>query len=499
MKKNGIYLNSKQAASFDSLPPGPDPTSVSLDIHDYVPKLTKKASLFRANQATIDQRQQQFTEFINALFGPGLPVLMGELRESHAFRDFFGWWRRDKDFGRKFGSGKTNSPTTPTPTIDTVPFYLDTSNDSEFFPSPTSLSPISPFSRSTPTRSATVDATTSDFKRRGSHGRSRDDVSSRRRRATSATTPSPTIAVTRASTISSHESFPSPRASLYSAISSDLSPTVMMWDGQEHLNASDRISPNSVLDAFPQTPMVRETFENIQCPPSPEADSPILGLEPLPEDSELELPLSQISIQEYEDHPLRVVGSRGNPVSDSRHRNAVAIPQVASGETEISEVPKSSPTMTNITGLSSRHSLFSNTSQVPSWRTSASDLPPCPSPRRSLESCTTDTIDCSSTGSPVSPQTPWFSDGEALPTPSQPGKRNKRDSIWSINSIVSVNSVMSDCSVDQVLPRGMYDIPLPRNVLLRFSQGVTGVVQRDSFPCQYKKRTCTWRVVTTIC
>ena len=452
VKKNGVYLNTKHAASFESLPPGPDPTSVALDVHDYIPKLTKKTTLFRANQATIDQRQQQFADFINAFFVPGLPVLMGELRESPAFRDFFGWWRRDRDFKRKFGPASPNNPETPT--FDTVPFYLDTSNSSEFFPSPTTLSPTSPLPRSKSTRSATVDPSTFGSHRHGSHSHSRDDASSRRRRATSATTPSPTIAITRAS-----ESRPSSRASLYSALTNDLSPTVVMWDGHERLNASDRISPNSVMDAFPQTPMVRETFENIQCPPSPEADSPVLGLESLPEDSELELPLSQMSVQEHE-HDARPPASmsRGNSVSDRHHRGTV-------GDAEAFDMLKSSPTTASTTGTSSRYSLFSDASQVPSWRTSASDFIPCPSPRRSLESCTTDTIDCSSTGSPVSPQTPWYSD-DALPTQSQPTKQNRPDSIWSINSIISVNSVMSDYSVDQVLPRGTYGIPLPRDFSL---------------------------------
>ncbi|KAF9778939.1 hypothetical protein BJ322DRAFT_1113815 [Thelephora terrestris] len=441
VKKNGVYLNTKHAASFESLPPGPDPNSVSLDIHNYIPKLTKKATLFRANQATIDQRQKQFTDFINALFSPGLPSLMGELLETHAFRDFFGWWRRDRDFKRKFG------PANPeTPTMDTIPFYLDTSNSSEFFPSPTTLSPASPLPRSKSTRSAIADSASFGSGRRGSHGHGREDSSSRRRRAISATTPSPTIAVTRAPTLGPHRSRPSSPESLYSALSSELSPTVVMWDGHELLNASDRISPNSVLDAFPQTPMVRETFENIQCPPSPEPDSPVIGLEALPEESELELPLSQMFVQEYE-HDARppVVMSRSNSVSDSRRRHAV----------DDSEAPEMSPTITSTTGTSSRYSLFSNVSRDPSWRTSASDFVPCPSPRRSLESCTTDTVDYSSTGSPVSPQTPWFSD-EALPTHSQPTKRNQRDSIWSINSIVSVNSVMSDYSVDQVLPRASH-------------------------------------------
>ena len=480
VKKNGVYLDSKQAASFDSLPPGPDPNSISLDIHDYIPKLTKKSSLFRANQATIDQRQKQFTDLINALFSPSLPILLVELRETHSFRDFFGWWRRDKDFRRKYDNGKGKSPETPT--FGSVPFYLDESNASEFFPSPETQSRSSSSPRSRRTRSATMDTSSLDSSQ-GSHGHGRGDR--RRRRTTSATPSSTTLAVT----LGSHESRPDSPTSLYS---SELSPTMVMWDGHEQLSASDRISPNTALNAFPQTPMVRETFENIQCPPSPEADSPILGLESLPEDDELELPLSEMYLQGPETDSA-LARSHGN---SGHHRNVVAPSEVSLGETEISEMTECSPTMTDTTGLSSRHSLFSNTSMVPSWRTSASDLHPFPSPRRSLESCTTDTVDCSSTGSPVSPQTPWFSDSEAYPAVVQSMKRNPRESIMSINSIISINSVMSDSSVDQVLPRCKYMDAWSRDFLadLVISQPVHGTALIDSFRGRYRGKHNTRRI-----
>ena len=451
VKKNGVYIDSKQAASFDSLPPGPDPTSVSLDIHDYVPKLTKKATLFRANQATIDQRQQQFASLIDALFAPEVPVLIEELRASHTIRDFFGWWRRDKDFARKHGPDKGKNPEVPI--LDSVPFYLDTSNSSQIFSAPTTSSPSH---RSKPARSMTTGATTPDSRRRGPRDRSQEGMSPRRRRTTPATASSPAIAIYSASTNGSHESRPSSRASLYSALSGELSPTVVMWDGQEQLNSSDRVSPNAVLNSFPQTPMVRETFENIQSPPSPEPDSPVLGLRALPEGSELELPLSQMSLHEHERGTRPpVTRSRGNSVSEGRHRNAIVFSsEIAPGDSDMLEVPNRSPTMTNSIISSGHSSLFSNVSSAPSWRTSTSDLSPL-SPQRSLDSCTADAIDYSSTGSPVSPQTPWLSDSETLPVLGPPAKRNPRE------SIMSINSIMSDASVDQVLPRDIYMAPQP--------------------------------------
>ena len=460
VKKNGVYIDSKQAASFDSLPPGPDPTSVSLDIHDYIPKLSKKATLFRANQITIDQRQQQFSSLINALFAPDVPVLIEELRRTVTVKDFFGWWRRDKDFARKHGPGKGKSPEVPI--LDSVPFYLDVSDSSNVFSSSQDL----PRRRSKSTRPSTADASTSDSRWPSPRNYNRDDVGLRRRTTPTPSSSSPTIAVSSPSTSGSHEPRPDSPASLYSAVSGELSPTVVMWDGHEQLNASDRVSPNAVLDAFPQTPMVRETFENIQCPPSPEAESPILGLEALPEEPELELPPSQMFVHEQESWARPpTTKPRSNSLPDSRHRNGIVFsPETALGDAEVHEIPERSPTTTNTS--SSRHSsLFSNGSLAPSWRTSASDVPPLSSPRHSLDSCTTDAVDYSNTGSPVTPHTPWLPDNEPVPILGPAVKRNPRE------SIASIDSIMSDTSVDQVLPRGVYMTPQSGEVTRGFPMG----------------------------
>ena len=445
VKKNGVYHDSKRAASFESLPPGPDPTSVSLDIHNYIPKLTKKSSLFRVNQATIDQRHQQFASLIEALLAPEVPALVEELCTSQTVKNFFGWWRRDKDFARKHGPGKGKNPEVPI--LDSVPFYLDVSNPSEIF---SSSSTTPPQRRSKPSRRTTADPTHSDSGW-GSRSHSRDNVLSRRRTAPAPTPAAPAISVSRPP----NDPRSGSRESVYSTVSDDLSPTMVMWDGQEQLSASDRISPNAVLDAFPQTPMVRETFENIQCPPSPEADSPVLGLEALPEVPELELPLSQSPPRELEpERRLPVTKPRGK---DNRHRKVILFPpEVSLSDTEVPEIPERSPTMTNTTESSRDSSLFSSGSLVPSWRSSTSDLPPLSSPRHSLDS--TDAVDHSCTGSPVTPQSPWTPEGETLPVPGSAAKRNPRDSIMTIDSIVS------DISVDQVLPRGVYMNPQPGDV-----------------------------------
>ncbi|KIM82544.1 hypothetical protein PILCRDRAFT_465649 [Piloderma croceum F 1598] len=106
VKKNGLYTQKDRAASFESLPPGPDPQSVAKNIHDYVPKLTKKGVLFRLNQATIDQRFQELQACMEGFFQEGAPMLIQELRESQQVADFFGYWRRDFNFAVEQQQGK---------------------------------------------------------------------------------------------------------------------------------------------------------------------------------------------------------------------------------------------------------------------------------------------------------------------------------------------------------------------------------------------------------
>lgn len=109
VKKNGMYIHSDQAASFESLPPGPEANSIAKDIHEIVPKLTKKGTFFKASQATIEQRGKEFKAMIEALWGEEVPTLIKELRETRLVRDFFGYWRRDKDHDRKIAAQRTGT------------------------------------------------------------------------------------------------------------------------------------------------------------------------------------------------------------------------------------------------------------------------------------------------------------------------------------------------------------------------------------------------------
>ncbi len=109
VKKNGVYPRDdrehrlQRAASFESLPPGPDPSMIAKDVHEYLPRLTKKGTLFRASQNTLDVRGHEFRDLIEALFRDDneLPTLIRELKQLGVIRDFFGFWRRDHDRIRK--------------------------------------------------------------------------------------------------------------------------------------------------------------------------------------------------------------------------------------------------------------------------------------------------------------------------------------------------------------------------------------------------------------
>lgn len=107
---NGIYKQD-MASSWESLPPGPDPKSVAQDIHGYLPRLTRKGTLFRASQATIDMRQKEFRALIEALFSDEMPSLIQEIRASTIVSDFFGLWRRDYEHMDSLPKGVRSSVT----------------------------------------------------------------------------------------------------------------------------------------------------------------------------------------------------------------------------------------------------------------------------------------------------------------------------------------------------------------------------------------------------
>jgi hypothetical protein len=94
---NGLYKKDL-ASSWESLPSGPDPHSVAQDIHQHLPTLTRKGTIFRASRETIDRRQAELIAFIRALFSDDMPALIKEIRDTSVVSDFFGFWRSDFDF-----------------------------------------------------------------------------------------------------------------------------------------------------------------------------------------------------------------------------------------------------------------------------------------------------------------------------------------------------------------------------------------------------------------
>jgi hypothetical protein len=94
---NGLYKKDL-ASSWESLPSGPDPHSVAQDIHEHLPTLTRRGTIFRASQVTIDRRQAELIAFIRELFSDDMPALIKEIRVSSVVSEFFGLWRSDFDF-----------------------------------------------------------------------------------------------------------------------------------------------------------------------------------------------------------------------------------------------------------------------------------------------------------------------------------------------------------------------------------------------------------------
>jgi hypothetical protein len=93
----GLYRNSNAAASFESLPEGPDPKGIKVDLHAYVPRLSRKSSFFSVSDATVQKRGDEFAAMIYGLFKMDCPKLIEELRDSSTVRDFFAWWQRDQE------------------------------------------------------------------------------------------------------------------------------------------------------------------------------------------------------------------------------------------------------------------------------------------------------------------------------------------------------------------------------------------------------------------
>lgn len=148
IKKNGFYLQD-QASSWESLPPGPDPNSVAQDIHDYIPKLTKRGTIFRASMATIEHRNAELQAFVEALFKEDQPALIKEMRSTRLVTDFFGYWQRDADLASKKQKSKAReSRESLTPSIFSS--YFSASSTPSLLDVPAAKSPTAKSPKSLP-------------------------------------------------------------------------------------------------------------------------------------------------------------------------------------------------------------------------------------------------------------------------------------------------------------------------------------------------------------
>ncbi|TFK40186.1 hypothetical protein BDQ12DRAFT_704482 [Crucibulum laeve] len=150
------FYKQDMASSWESLPPGPDPNSVAQDVHDLIPRLTKKGTIFRASQATIDQRQSEFSALIGTLFQEDMPSLIQEIRSARLVTDFFGYWRRDNDLAEKVRKMNSKTPhSSVTSSVFSMYFSASNPNLNETTTSPKKSSrsqPTSPSNRSTSSR-----------------------------------------------------------------------------------------------------------------------------------------------------------------------------------------------------------------------------------------------------------------------------------------------------------------------------------------------------------
>ncbi|KAF8271163.1 hypothetical protein EI94DRAFT_1721021 [Lactarius quietus] len=261
VKKNGIYIHDR-AASFD----------VAMDIHKYLPKLNKRAALFRQTQQTIDQRQMEFVALIKAFFEEDVPALIQELRRDRIILDFFGYWRRDYDLANKERAKRPK----------TASGALETSDISMFSQSSLSLSISSP----------SASSFTSQVQRSPSSSRWRP------RGADSTTSLSDTeSAFSRLSRIIPRRNPSSAPAVVVGPIS-QAQEIASSSNGPSPLSRAARKSSlvfknNSIHPTFPFSyQFTRDVLSSSRPPHSPTYSTPGLGT--LPEDGELGSPISSL-------------------------------------------------------------------------------------------------------------------------------------------------------------------------------------------------------------
>jgi hypothetical protein len=402
VKKNGIYIHDR-AASFESLPPGPDPKSVAMDIHKYLPRLTKRAALFRVTQQNIDQRQSEFIALIKAFFQEDVPSLIQELRQDRVILDFFGYWRRDYDLANK---ERAKRPKTASGPLETTPISIFTQSSlSLSVPASDSLTQVQRSSSSSRWRSRAADSMTSLSDSESAFSRL-SQLIPRRNPSSAPARVSTTVQenshsgdeqFSRRTTVSVPSNGASPLSQAqFPDITSD-SPRQVNHKGSK-TSSSPRAEAFDVASDFPLflSSSTRDQVSSSRPPHSPTYSAPGLGT--LPEDSELGSPLSSL--------PPPTPRNRKDASTDRAFRNCIIWndndeASLAEGDVLDREVRANSVLKETVSKYTSSSSLpssialsnFSPESRRSSWR-SSSELAWPASP--------------SSAGSPLDPDFPHW-------------------------------------------------------------------------------------------
>ncbi|KAI0091099.1 hypothetical protein BDY19DRAFT_991679 [Irpex rosettiformis] len=471
IKKNGVYLQSGGAASFESLPPGPDANDIAKDVHEILPKLTKKGTIFKASQATIEQRGREFSALIQAFFEEDVPSLVKELRENRIIRDFFGYWRRDKDHERKAQEVETRSNRLSRMSIASSAFsmYFSSSNISLQLPGAFSDMPPSPaIPESIKGKGKAVDRGDSRIPATAPVGMS--------------FTVSETGAFVPTSPISDDDNYfassSGPRSAPLrpsSARRSRNSKAERTFLGYGFDSASE--SEDNAIVFVPDGPLSSSLTADMRRP---------RNLEALPEEQELDPGTADMTLASCEHVPPPVRRPRNYSCPDPHVRNGLVFVTPPQGPRSTPEslddistiddisgdVDRPSPDTSLTNSTSSRHtsaalsSFSGELSRRSSWRTSVDSATSVPA-RSSIQDSSLD-LDDVLCGSPSHTRAPW-------------SQGNPEQSYGRRMSIMTMNSIVSNASVDAVLPRRTLE-PIPQEGALRRSMSTGSRYSRQSMP-----------------
>lgn len=524
VKKNGVYIHSDQAASFESLPPGPDANTIAKDIHELIPRLTKKGTLFRASQSTIEQRGREFEALIHALWQDEVPMLIRELRETRLVRDFFGFWRRDLDHERKRQSQSSKGSNSSRNSVSSTAFsmYFSASNISLALPNPYADLPPSP---ALPTP-VSFQSQQDSYRRHSAQSFQRDE--SRRRSTGSGGRVAPPVTYatsdSSASTVSVGEPQsplpvdPAPDMTFYVSARGSLALNTVEDDEAaraEYINSplsaparvpqhswaadrnGDRPYSFSDEDEIVLMPDMVKPRQDSLSAPAPGEFQP--GLQALPEDREL-VPVSSprpvaststtpyySDVEEVSRPPIR--RPRNNSCPDRSNRQCLFIPvdgprsaDVRGGfsmlenlridqealriQHGVDEQPLRTPTYTSSSRTSSMaFSGFSNFSGAgdshrSSWRTSMA----------SESSVANSFATGFSNGACADFDRPLRDNRHSIASVASGSSSGRRTALARRQSMETLNSVLSELTIDSsILPRGYTPPPPPRGASLRRS------------------------------